>query len=62
METVSTLPAFQAHFTSVTWIARVMPVDSVVMRHAVLCAVRPKPPRIANLDSIVGTLVLEFYE
>ena len=54
-------PAFQAHFTSVSWIARVMPVDGVVVRHAVLTTLWPIPPLITHFVSIVGAFVLYLF-
>lgn len=41
--TVPPFPALQAHFTSVTFVARVMTVFGIVVRHAVHAAVRPIP-------------------
>lgn len=58
IKTVWLFPACPAHFTSITWIARVMPVHVVVMGHAVLQTLGSKPPRLTVHDSLVGAIVV----
>ena len=62
IKTAWSFPARPADFTSVTFIARVMPVHAVIMRHAVLQTRGPIPPLIAVLGPAFGTVIVALLE